>query len=194
MLHGLQIVGLGKVALGRVALCLADHRRADRILELVFQFAQALLGVGVGLGRGRVGVNNQVELARQVVDHGQFFALQQQDVRTAQAVGRAGFFQLLFNVAHRVITEIACQTTTKTRQARPQGDLEALLVSGHKIQRVAGGSFDHRAITHDFGLGISAKAAGAQQGARGQANKTVAAKSLTTDHGFEQKAVLAAVT
>ncbi len=51
--------------------------------------------------------------------------------------------------------------------------------------------FHHRAVRHDLGLGLGPKATGAQEGARRQADKAVAAKALTTHHGFQQKAVLA---
>ena len=54
----------GKFTLGRVSLGRLHDRRADRIFELLFQVAQALLGVAVGLWLRRVGIHDQVELAR----------------------------------------------------------------------------------------------------------------------------------
>jgi hypothetical protein len=86
-LHGGQVIGLGKVALGRVAWPALDHRRADRVLELLFSSRRRFLALAVGLGLRRVGVDDQVELARQVVDDGQLLALQQQDVGAAQVSG-----------------------------------------------------------------------------------------------------------
>jgi hypothetical protein len=91
VLHSGQVVLLGKVALRGVALRGLHLGRADRILELLAQFAQALLAVAVGLGAGRVGIDDEVQLARQVVDDRQLLALQQQDVGHAQGVGRAEF-------------------------------------------------------------------------------------------------------
>jgi hypothetical protein len=49
--------------------------------------------------------------------------------------------------------------------------------------------FNDLPIGHDFGLGLFAKTAGAQQGACGQSNEAKAPKALTTDHGLQQKAV-----
>ena len=89
LLHRSDVVGFGKVALRWVALRGLHLRRADRIFQLLAQFAQAFFGVAVGLGAGWVGVNDQIQLARQVVDDGQLFALEQQDVGHIQRIGRA---------------------------------------------------------------------------------------------------------
>ncbi len=51
--------------------------------------------------------------------------------------------------------------------------------------------FHHRAIRHDLGLGLRTKTTGAQEGARRQADKAVAAKALTAHHRLQQKTVLA---
>ena len=135
-LHGRDVVCFGKVTLGRVGLCGLDDRRTHRVLELLPQIPQALFGVRIGLGLTRVGIDDEVKLTRQVVDHRQLFTLQQQDVRAAQRVGWAGLLQLLFDVAHRVITKISGQATTKSRQAWSQRNLEALLIVSNEIQRI----------------------------------------------------------
>ncbi|MCY1521654.1 hypothetical protein D9M68_564760 [compost metagenome] len=191
-LHGRKVVGLGEAALGRVRLRGLHDGRAHRVLELVLQLAQAALAHGIGLGLLRVGVDDQVELARQVVDDREFFALQQQDVGAAQRVGRAAFFELALDVAHGVVAEVAGQAAAEARQAGPQRDLEALLVVGHEVQRVALGGLDDLAVGHDFGDGLVAEARGTQQGARRQADEAVAPEALAAHHRFEQEAVLAA--
>ena len=168
-------------------------RRADRVLELLAQLAQAPLGVGIGLGLRRVGVDDQVELAREVVDHRQLLALQQQDVGAAQRVGRAALLQLLLDVAHRVVAEVAGQAAAEARQAGPQRHLEALLVGRDEVQRVAARCLDHLAVGDDLGQRLGAEAAGAQQGARRQADEAVAAEALAAHHRFQQEAVAAAV-
>ena len=188
-----QIISLGEISFRRVAFGLAYHRRADRVLQLILEPTKPALGVGIGLGLARVGVDDQVELARQVVDDGQLLTLQQQDVGAAEGVGRAAVRQLLLDMAHRVITEITGQTAAKTRQTGTQGYLEALLVGGDKVQRIAAGALHHHAVAHHLGFGVGAETTGAQQRARRQADKAVAAKALTADHGLQQKAVLAAI-
>ena len=187
--YGGNVVGLGKIAHRRVVLAGPHHWRLHRLLQQRFERAQAFFGIGVGFGLGRVGVHNQVQLARQVVDNGQFLALQQQDVGAAQFVGRAACFQLFLDVAHRVITKITGQTTTKPWQTRRQGHLEALLVAGDKVQRIDATAFHHHTIGDDLRQRLATKAAGTQQGAGRQADKAVAAKAFTTHHGFQQEAV-----
>jgi len=126
-----------------------------------------------------------VQLARQVVDHRQFFALQQQDVGAAQGVGRARGFELLLDVAHRVVTKVAGQATAKTRQARTQRDFETFLIVRDEIQRIGARGFHHRAVGHHLGAHLSAKAHGAHQRAGRQADEAVAPKTLATDHRFQ---------
>jgi hypothetical protein len=170
---------------------LAHLRRADRVLQLLLQLAQPLLAVGVRLGLAGVGVHDQVQLAGQVVDDRQLLALQQQDVGTAQGVRRAALFELLLDVAHHVVAEVARKTAAEPRQAGPQGDLEAALVGRHEVQRVALGPLDHLAIGDHLGHRVGAKAGGAQQRAGRQADEAVAAEALAAHDRFEQEAVAA---
>jgi len=182
LLHRPEVVLLGEVALGRIGLAGLDHWRTDRVLEQLLEVAQALLGIRIGLGLRRVGINDQVQLAREVVDDCQLFALQQQDVRRAQRVERAGGFELFLDVAHSVIAKIASQAATKTGEPRAQRHFEALLVLLNEVQRVTRCSLDHLAITQNFGFGLRAKATGSHQRTRWQANEAVAAKALATHH------------
>ena len=191
LLHRIQIVLLVKAALCGVALASANLRCADRIAQLILELTQTLFGTGIGFGLARVGIDDEVELAREVVDDGHFFALQQHDVGRAKRIRRAAALELLLDVAHGVIAEVAGQTTAKARHTGRDRDLEALLIGSNKVQRVATDGLDHGSIRHDFGFGFSAKARGSYKAAGGQADKAVAAKALTTDDGFQQEAVLA---
>ncbi len=157
--------------------------------QLGAQLAQALLGARIRLGLGRIGIDNQVELARQVVDHGQLFAQHQLDVGQLQVVGRRGLGQARFDVAHGVVAEIAGQTAAEARQARAQRDLVALLEGGDEVQRVAFVRLDHAAIGDDLG----AVANRAQQRARMQTDEGIAPEALAAHHRFQQEGVRAAV-
>ncbi|MPM36900.1 hypothetical protein SDC9_83504 [bioreactor metagenome] len=192
--HGLQVVVFGKAALGGMVLGGTHDGRAHRILELFLQLAQPLLALGIGLGLRRIGIDDQVELARQVVDDGQFLALQQQDVGAAQRVVGAAVFELFLDVAHRVVAEVTGQATAKARQSGAQRDLETLLVISDEVERIALGRLHHLAVGDHLGLCRRAKAAGAQQRARRQADEAVATKALAADHRFQQKAVGAVAT
>ena len=191
LLHGVQIVLLVEAALCGIALAGTNLRRADGIAQLVLELTQTLLGAGIGFGLAGVGIDDEVELAREVVDDGHLFALQQHDVGRAQAVGRTAVLQLFLDIAHGVIAEIAGQTAAKARHARRDGHLEALLIGRDEVQRIAAGSLHHLAIGHDLGPGLVAEARGAHKAACRQADEAVAAEALAADDGFQQEAVLA---
>ena len=107
--------------------------------------------------------------------------------------GGQDFFQLLLDVADRVVAEVTGQAAAKTRQPRPQRHLEALLVGGDEVQWIAARAFDHRGVLHHFGQCVRPEAAGAQQRARRQADEAVAAEAFAADHRLQQEAVLACV-
>ena len=186
--HGSQIVGLVELAFHRIAGAALDRWRGDAVAQLVAEFAQTALAVEVGLGAGWVSVDNEVKAARQVVDDGQFFALQQQDVRRVDAACLPGLGQARLDVAHRVVAEVARQPATKARQPRAQRHLETLLVLRDEVQRIAFHTLHHCAVGDDFGD----KAVGPQQRARGQADEGIAPKTLPTHHAFQQEAVVRA--
>ena len=101
-------------------------------------------------------------------------------------------FQVLrepgLDVAHRVVAEVAGQAAAEARQPGPQRHLEALLVAGDEVERVAVVGLDDLAVGDHLG----AKAVRAQQRARRQADEGVAPEALAADHRLEQEAVLAA--
>ena len=174
-----------------MAVARGNRRGHGGCFQALLQFSQSRLGLGIRTWLRRVGIHDERKLARQVVDHGQLLGLQQQDVGHTQIIWRARSGEFLFDVAHRVVPKVARQATAKARQALEQGHLEALLVRRHKVQRVAVVGFLHHAIGHHLGLGLSAKTAGAQHGAGGQANEAKAPKALATHHRLQQKAALA---
>ena len=59
--------------------------------------------------------------------------------------------QLRLDVAHGVVAEVAGQAAAEARQAGPQRHLEALLVGGDEVQRIAVVRLDHLAVGHDLG-------------------------------------------
>ena len=135
--NGREVIGLGKVALGRLRR--AGHHRghAYRLAELRFERSQSRSPTGIGIGRCWVRIHNQMQFARQVVNYRQFFALQQQNIRAMQLVRRASRLQLFLDVAHHVIAKVTGQAAAKPGQARTQRNLEAGLVVCNKVQRVA---------------------------------------------------------
>mmetsp|Transcript_2847 Transcript_2847/g.7386 ORF Transcript_2847/g.7386 Transcript_2847/m.7386 type:complete len:553 (-) Transcript_2847:517-2175(-) len=186
-LHGGHQLGLGEVALHRVVLAARHARHTDRVVQLVAQLGQPLGGAEIGLGLARVGPDDEVEPAGQVVDDGHLFAEQQQDVGRAQAalLVRAG--QAFLDRAHRLVAEVAGQAAAEARQAGGDSGLDALLVGGDEVQRVAFMRLDDDAVGDDF----AARAGGPHQCAAGQADEGVAPEALAADDGLQQEAVAA---
>ena len=75
-----QVIGLGKTALDTVAGTRRDRRCNCRRSQTQLEFFQTCLRLGVCLWLCRIGIHHQRQLAREVVDHCQFFALQQQNI------------------------------------------------------------------------------------------------------------------
>ena len=102
--------------------------------------------------------------------------------------------ELFLDIAHGVIAEIAGQTAAKARHARRDRHLEALLIGGDEVQRIAAGGFDHLTIGHDFGPCLVTEARRTHKTAGRQTDEAVAAESFTTHHRLQQEAVLAVTT
>ncbi len=164
-------------------------RRVDAPAQHHAQVFQALAAARVTLWLARVGVHDQVQLARQVVDHGQLFGDHQLDVRQAQFVARAGVGQLALDVAHRVVAEVAGQAAAEARQAGTQRHLEARLILLDEVERIALVRFDYFAVLDDLGE----IAGGAQQRVGRQADEGIAAEALAAHHRLQQEGVLAGV-
>jgi hypothetical protein len=170
--------------LGRRGAVLGRH--VDRLAQLADQLLQAPHGTRVGVGDFRLGIHHQGELARQVVDDGDFFGQQQQDVRRVQFVLLLGLGQARLDVAHRVVAEAAHQAAGKARQVVARRHLDAVHELGDVVERIAivaafdqavVGQQQHRAAMHFDARG------------GGQADDRVAAETLAALHGFEQVGV-----
>ena len=160
--HGGEVVGLRELAPTGCAgaRCTAGAATLVRSRSRVAQ--QAPARARVRLGHGRVGVDDQVEPAREVVDDRELLALHEQDVGHADRVGprsrRGRRGEPRLDVAHRVVAEVAGEAAAEARQAGPERDLEAGLPGGDEVERVAVVGLDDPAVGDDLG----AKAGGPQ--------------------------------
>ncbi len=140
-------------------------------------------------GTRGVGVDDEVQPPRQVVDDRDLLALDEQHVGRAERIGERPRArrrrQPRLDVADRVVAEVAGEAAAKARQPGPERDPEALLVGGDEVDRVAFVGLDDAPVGDDLG----AKAGRAQQRARRQADERVAAEALAADHRLEQEAV-----
>ena len=152
-------------------------------MQAVFQFINAGLDLGKGPVNSRIGVDNQVQLAAQVVEHHDFIGHHQQDVRRTDLIGRTALAQALFDIAHGVIAEVAHQAAVKPGQLVQIRSVKAHLVRLHEGQR----------IVHLFGFDNLAAAADLdpmvkhlQHFMAGQADDGVTAPFLAALDGLEQ--------
>jgi hypothetical protein len=83
------------------------------------------MGLEVGLVFQGVGVDDEGELAGQVVHHRQLVREHEQDVRGVDGIRLARAGQLLLDVAHRVVAEVAAQAAREAGHAGHRRSLEA---------------------------------------------------------------------
>ena len=183
--HRRQVVVLGEVADRRAGGRRPAFGNFERTAQARRQFMQSRLTARVGVGRRRVDIDDQVDLARQAVDDRQLLGLQQQDVGHVNVVGLAELGELGFDITHRLVTEVTGEAAAEARESRRHIDLEARLVSGEKVERIAVKALDDLAVADD----LARKFARSQQSARRQADERIAAETLAADDRFEQEAI-----
>ncbi|MNZ87010.1 hypothetical protein D3C78_1058560 [compost metagenome] len=150
------------------------------MLQQLFQTRMAVL---VSIRLGRIGEDDGVHLAGQVVEHHHGVGNHQQDVRIAQRVRVRALRQALLDVAHAVIAEVADQPAVEARQSRQGRYAVAVLELFDEGQRV----FALETLGLDVvDLDARTAAMDTQHGAAGQADDRVAAPLLTALHGLEQ--------
>ena len=132
-----------------------------------------------------------MQLAGKVVHDRKFVRQHQQNIRCAEQILFLVVlfqFQLMFNVAHRVVAEITRQPTRESQCTIDRRGVETLPIFFDERQRVLDENMLQR-------LGLAAHlrphnraflALHPQPLMRRQADNRVAAKSLTANDGFEQ--------
>ena len=142
----------------------------------------------VSARHARLGINNQRQLARQVIDHRNLLRQEQDDVRHAQGIrfvrmGKAGF-----DIAHGVVAEAADQPAAKARQTRQRRDAETFQIRADEIQRIS--------VVRTLGNTVAIEQQNLpgiddQTGRAGEADKRIAAETLAALDGFEQVGIRA---
>jgi hypothetical protein len=119
---GFFVIALGEAgAEHRVSRLLLAEVQAttwgDRLTEFFQQLFQARATLFESVFLRRVGQDDGVHLAGQVVEHNHRIRHHQQNVRYAQRVRVRAFAQALFHITHAVITEVTHQAAVEARQA-----------------------------------------------------------------------------
>ncbi|MNI27684.1 hypothetical protein D3C73_814320 [compost metagenome] len=157
--------------------------RGDRLTEFFQQLFQACATLLEGVFLRRVGEDDRVHLASEVVEHDDRVGNHQQNVRHAQRIRVRALAQTLLHVTHAVITEVAHQAAVETRQA---GD------GWHVVAGLEG--FDEgQRVFHVVAFGLDAVDGHAdvmvvnpQHGAARQADDRVTAPLLAALYGLQQ--------
>jgi len=163
-------------------------RRLDRPGQFRLQLAQPLPGARVRLRLARVGVDDQVDAAGEVVDDRHFFRQQQQDVRHAEVV-RLRMRELLLDHAHDVVAEVPREAAGEARQSRSLRDLELPGEALDGRQRIALDRLDHVTVFDDFRHRPAFANEGTDRRARRQADEGIAAEAFAAHHRLEQETV-----
>src|SRR6185369_17434442 len=91
-----------------------------RLAQLAAKRLQALARAPVGIRLLRIGVDDQIDLPREVVDDGELFGEHEEDVGNfgeAGDRGRRSACELRLDVPHGVVTEVAGEPTAEPREA-----------------------------------------------------------------------------
>ncbi len=111
-------------------------RDRDGLAQAVQQLGEALARAAVRVRLAGLRIDDQRELARQVVDDRELFRNEEQDVGHAERIGLPRCAEPLLDVAHRLVAEVADEPAAKTRQARVFRDAKALQILFDEGERV----------------------------------------------------------
>lgn len=159
-----------------------DFVRKSEPLE---QFLQAFLGAAIGARHLGLGIDHQRELAGEVVDDGELFGDEQQDVGRTDRVGLLDAGEPRFDVAHRVVAEVTHEPAEETRQPGARRHLDAVEILTDEGERIAVIAPLHEpvAVQQQGAAAIDFEAHGA-----GEPDHGVAPETLAALHRFEQVA------
>ncbi len=160
----------------------------DRGARGATQLLQPLLRTGVRVVLAGIGVDDQGDLAREVVDDRELVGQQQQHVGQIVERARASRLaqrELALDVPHGVVAEIAGEPAAESRQPGLRRRPEAAQELAEERERVAFMALDDAACILDFGE----RPAHAQPHLGGQADERVAAEALAAHDRFEQERV-----
>jgi hypothetical protein len=142
----------------------------------------------VGRRRRRIRIDDQRNLAPQVVDDRQLFGQQQQqvgNVRESRCRRLGGIRKPGFDVPDDVVAENAGQATAKARQPGQRRRVEARAVRLDEGERIAVVRLAHAAVALD----IDVAPACAQPHLRGKPDERIAAEPFAADDRFEQERI-----
>src|SRR5450755_1852118 len=149
---------------------------------------QAVMSGPVRVRQCRIGVDDERDLAGQVVDDGKFLGEHEQNVGNVGKLRRGrrrGSGELRLDVPHGVVAEIAGETAAEARQTRLRRGAVSLQEIADERQRIAVVVLDDATVVLDFDLA----SARTQTQLRRQADERITAEALAADHRFQQERI-----
>src|SRR5262249_44932044 len=128
-------------------------RNAARLAQLAPQRMQPVMRIPVAVGFGGIGIDDQRDPSRKVIDDRELFGQQQQDVRDVRKLRRASrrrIGELRFDMAHGVVAKVAGKATAKAWKTGPRCRAEAVEKLSDELERIAFVPFDNTAPVLDF--------------------------------------------
>ena len=112
------------------------RRHRHRLPQCGEQYRQLAPCRSIGFRLARIGIDHQVEFARQVVDHRQSIGQQQHHVGRAEHIRLRRRGEPWFDVAHGVVAEVADEAAGESRQVRDRRCVEAGVNGADPIERI----------------------------------------------------------
>ncbi len=135
-LDGLDEGVLAEFGLRRHRLRRHLGRHRDRLAQRLEQHRQLHLRFGVGTFAARIRVDDEVELAREIVDDRKPVGQHQQDVRCTDGIGLVAFGDAFLDIPHRLVAEVADESAGESRQPGDCRRLEPRVRLAHPFERI----------------------------------------------------------
>ena len=139
-----------KIALGHGLAATGLAVLYDAFAKFRYQFIEPAIGLVKGIFDCRIDVDDDVELALEVVEYNDFVRHRQQNVRCANNVGLGHIAQTRLDVTNRLVAEVTHEPAGEARQAVYFGHGVTRLEGAHGVERVGDGfAFENLAILFD---------------------------------------------
>ena len=137
--HSLQIIFSVKRTLGFVNDATGSIRSFYRSSQCLFETSNTTNGCRVCPWNTWISINNDVHTTFKTVDHNEFFAQQQTDIRHPDTSGLIAPQFAAFDHSNRVIAEVPDQSARQAWQPLRQGNTKAFDKSLHKVKGICFG-------------------------------------------------------
>ena len=139
-----------KIALGHGLAATGLAVLYDAFAKFRYQFIEPAIGLVKGIFDCRIDVDDDVELALEVIEYDHLVRYRQQNVRRANNVGLGHIAQTRLDVTNGLVAEVTHEPAGEARQAVDFGHGVTRLEGAHGVERVGDGCvFENLAVLLD---------------------------------------------